>query len=62
MGITFPKSTGNGKVGPDDWGRAELRAKHGMWIWELPDSPDSSEYALSSNESDEDDFAYGAFH
>ena len=40
--------------------RAELRTGQRFYIGELPDSPDSSVYALSINESDEDDFDYGA--
>ena len=41
--------------------RAELRTEQRLYIGELPDSPDSSEHAPSTNESDEDDFGYGAF-
>ena len=41
--------------------RAEFRTGQRLWFCELPDSPDSSEDAPSSNESDEDDFDYGAF-
>ena len=40
--------------------RAELRTKERLWICERPDSPDSSGYAPSSNESGEDDFDYVA--
>ena len=39
--------------------RADLWTKRRLWICELPDSPDSSYYAPSSNESD-DDFDYEA--
>ena len=39
--------------------RAELRTEDRLCFCELPDSPDSSEYPPSSNESDEDDFDYG---
>ena len=41
--------------------RAELRTEERFWFCELPDSPDSSCYAPSSNGSDEDDFDYGPF-
>ena len=41
--------------------RAELRTKQRFWFCEIPDSPDSGEYVPSSNESDEDDFDFGAF-
>ena len=34
--------------------RAQLRTKQRLWFCELPDSPDSSFYAPSSNERDED--------
>ena len=42
------------------WARAEIRTKQRLWFCELPDSPDGSEYAPSSNECDEGDFDYGA--
>ena len=41
--------------------RAELGTEQRLWFCDLPDSPGSSEHAPSSNESDEDDFDYGAF-
>ena len=41
--------------------RAELRTEERFWFCELPDSPDSSCCAPSSNGSDEDDFDYGPF-
>ena len=41
--------------------RAALRIKQRLRVCELPDSPDSSEYAPFSNESDEDDFDCGTF-
>ena len=40
--------------------RAEYLTQQRLWFCEPPDSPDNSEYALSTNESDEDDFDYGA--
>ena len=40
--------------------RSEHRTEQGLHDWELPDWPDSSVYAPSTNESDEDDFDYGA--
>ena len=40
----------------------EFRAKKRLWFCELPDSPDSSVCASSTNESDEDDFDCGAFN
>ena len=58
---TCPKPVEDCKVGPEDWARAELRTEPIVWFCELSDSPDGSEYAPSSNESDEDDFDYGAF-
>ena len=41
--------------------RAGLRTKQRLWFCQIPDSPDNSCYAPSTNESDEDDFGYGAF-
>ena len=41
---------------------AELRIKRRLWLCELPDSPDSSDYAPSSNECDEDDFDFWSIH
>ena len=47
------------------WGRrvarTELRIEQRLYIGELPYSPDSSVYAPSTKEGDEDDFDYGAF-
>ena len=40
--------------------RAELRTEQRLYFGELPASPDSIVYAPSTNESDEDDFDYGA--
>ena len=36
--------------------RAERQTKQSLWFCELPNSPDGSVYAPSTNESDEDDF------
>ena len=59
---TCPKLVEDCKVGPQErLARAELRTEQRLWLCELPDSPDSSECALSSNESDEDDSEHGAF-
>ena len=45
------------KIGP----RKNSNSKKSIWWCEVSDSPDSSEYAPSTNESDADDFDNGAF-
>ena len=56
---TCPKPVEDCKVGPQErLARAELRIERRLWLCELPDSPDSSDYAPAPNESDEDDFDF----
>ena len=40
--------------------RAELRTERSLWLCELPETPDRSVWAPSSNESDADNFVDGA--
>ena len=58
---TCTKHNEDCKVGGRRLARTELRIEQRLYIGELPYSPDSSVYAPSTNEGDEDDFDYGTF-